>query len=112
MSIIVIEEGAANGTDLVVNEARNNPLARAKAEGRPIQEVFDLGDDFALAGVAIRPVFDETKENLCFILVAAAGPVSKLVGVQAVPVIVGELARVPIAELKAKVKQVLQPEPQ
>lgn len=94
-----------------VNEARQNPLAKAKAEGRPIQDVFELGDDFALAGLAIKPVWeDEKKEVVCFVLVVAAGPSSKLVGVRAVPVIIGELARIPLADLKAGVKAVLQPE--
>ena len=96
-----------------MGEHHGNPLARAKAEGRQITQVFDLGDDFALVGISIQPVWaDETKESLCFVLMAAAGPTSKLVGVQAVPVVVGELARISVADLKAKVKAVLQPETQ
>jgi len=109
MSIIVIEQGRPDGTDFVMGEHLDNPLAQAKKAGQRIVEVIDLGDDFGLAGISIRPTWDETKENLCFVLVVAAGPTSKLVGIQAVPVVVGELARIPIADLRASVARALQP---
>lgn len=109
MAIVVIEQGRPDGTDFVMGEHHSNGLSQAKKAGQRIIEVVDLGDDFGLAGISIKPVWDEAKENLCFVLVVAAGPTSKLVGIQAVPVAVGELARIPIAELRAAVARALQP---
>ena len=109
MGILVIEEGAPNGMDFVVGDHLVNPLSRAKEAGQQILKVVDLGDEYALANIQLQPAFDETKEHLCVLLVAVAGRNSPLVGLQAVPVVIGEVGRVKVADLKAGIAAALSP---
>lgn len=95
--------------DLVMGEHHLNGLSRAKASGQQIVKVIDLGDDFALAGAAIVPSFDEEKKHLCFLLVAQAGKNSQLVGLQIVPTVIAEVGRISIEELKAGITRALNP---
>lgn len=109
MSILVIEGGQPNGTDLVMGEANGNPLHRAKEAGQPIIKVVDLGDDFAMAGIRLMPAFDETKENLCVLLVIDAGKSSRLVGLTPIPTVIAEVGRISIAELKDGITKAMNP---
>lgn len=110
MRIEVIEGGHPNGTDLVVmGEHHTNGVAKAAATNQQIIRVVDLGDDFALAGCRLEVAWDETKENLCVLLVMDAGKNSRLVGLQVVPTLIGELGRIPVAELKAGITKAMVP---
>lgn len=111
MRIEVIEGGRADGTDLVVGEHLENPLAQAKRSGQRIVQVVELGGDFGLAGVSIVPMLAaDAADTLCLNLVVAAGPTSKLVGIQPVPVVLAELARIPVSKLREKLAAALKPE--
>lgn len=107
--VIVIEQGHPNGMDLVVGEHNTNGVAKAVSKGQQVIRVVDLGDDFALAGCRLECAFDESKENLCVLLVMDAGRNSRLVGLQVVPTLIGEVGRIPVAELKAGIVKALTP---
>jgi hypothetical protein len=93
-----------------VGEHHSNGLSRAKAAGQQIVKVVDLGDDFAMAGVQLLPVYtDETKDTLAFVVSVMAGRNSPLVGLQVVPTIVSEVGRISVAELKASISKALSP---
>lgn len=109
MAIIVIEQGRPDGTDFVMGEHHSNRLSQAKKAGQQIVKVLDLGDEYALASIQLVPVFDEQKENLCVLVVAMAGLNSRIAGLQMVPTVMGEIARMPVAELKAGIAKALQP---
>ena len=109
MAILVIEEGAANGTDLVMGDHHVNGFAKAKAADQKIVKVVDLGDDFGMAGVRLDVAYDETGEYLCVLLLLDAGKNSRVVGLQVVPTILAELGRIKIDTLKASIIEVLAP---
>lgn len=92
-----------------MGEHHLNGVSRAKAEGQAIIKVVDLGDDFAMAGCRLDVAYDETRENLCVLLVMDAGKNSRLVGLQVVPTLIAELGRIPVAELKAGIAKALTP---
>lgn len=104
MAILVIEEGAPNGVDLVLR----GPVNGVSKAQEPIK-VVDLGDDFALAGVRLDVAWDETRENLCVVLMVDAGRNSRLVGLQIVPTLIAEVGRVNIASLKEGIAEALSP---
>jgi hypothetical protein len=92
-----------------VGEHRVNGFSQAKAAGQQIIKVADLGDEFALKGVRLETVFDTDKEHLCVLLVVEAGKNSRLVGLQVVPTVVAELARIKISDLKAGIAEAISP---
>lgn len=92
-----------------MGDHHTNGVAKAKAAGQQIIKVVDIGDDFAIAGCRLDFAYDETQENLCVLLVLDAGKNSRLVGLQVVPTILAELARIPIAELKAGIAKATTP---
>jgi hypothetical protein len=88
-----------------------NGFSRAKAAGREIIKVVDLGDDFGLKGIRFETAFDSTKEHLCVLLVMDAGKNSSLVGLRVVPTVLAEVARISVADLKAGIAEALNPSP-
>lgn len=83
-----------------MGEHRNNVFSQAKAAGNQIVRAMDLGEGLALLGVQLMPVLDEAKENLVILLAAVGGRPSQLIPIEPRPVIVAELAKVPLASLR------------
>lgn len=92
-----------------MGEHRFNGFSQAKAAGQEIVKVADLGDDYALKGIRLETAFDATRENLCVLLVVEAGKNSRLVGLQVVPTIIGEVGRISLADLKAGIAEAIAP---
>lgn len=92
-----------------MGEHGSNGVAKAVAAGQPVIKVVDLGDDFAMAGIRLMPAFDDTKENLCVLLVIDAGKNSRLVGLTPIPTVIAEIGRISVAELKAGITQAMNP---
>lgn len=102
MGIVVIEEGAPNGTDLVVNEARKNPIAQAKARDEEIVTVAHLGDGFALLGLSLEPVMVDGKMQ-AFVVANCCKP-SAIVGIdRVVKVAMGKVGEIDLNGLKANI---------
>lgn len=108
MAIIVIEEGAPNGTDLVVGEHHTNGVARLNAVPQKRIPVLDVGESYVVAGVSIEPVlsFDsgEEENQLAVILTVVGGRKSELVPTIPVKLVIGELARIPLSKLREKLQ--------
>lgn len=81
-----------------------NPLAQAKAEGKPIVKVADIGDGLALAGCSVELAVDG-EGNLCVLAFAIGGRPSRLVPMEPVKVLVGELAKIPMADFKKAIEE-------
>jgi hypothetical protein len=115
MSIIVIEEGAPNGTDLVVGDHHLNPVARANAE--PVRHVraIPLGDGYVVIGLSLEPVMspnaDQDGDDFCAVLSLVGGRESSLMPTIPVKIILGELARLPLAMVKSKLAHAIDGEP-
>lgn len=102
--VTVIEGGNPNGTDLVVKEARVNPLAQAKARGEKIVDVASLGDGFGLIGLSIEPVVTDGK--LCAYVVVNACKPSPIVGIdKVVKVAIGKVGEIDLNKLKSDIAQ-------
>lgn len=92
-----------------MGDHHRNGISRAKAAGQQIINVADLGDGYALAGCKLECAFSPDGKDVCVLLVLAAGRNSQLVGLQAVPTVLAELGRIPIADLKAGIETALNP---
>ena len=102
MGIVVIEEGHPNGTDLVVGAHLRNPVAQANAAPQRRIEVLPIGENYVVAGVAIEPVLSDDKDHLCVVLSVVGGRASDLVPTIPVKLVLGELARVKLEDLRGK----------
>ena len=110
MAVIVIEQGAPNGTDLVLNEARYNPRANGTSKPPDPVRYIPIGDDYALLAVGIKPM-PTTDGELHSMLVASVGRVSVVAGIHDVVQIgLGILNKFPIAEIKRLHAEALEPE--
>ena len=100
---IVIEEGLhPNGMDLVMGEHRHNGVARANAvPQRPIN-VMPVGDGFVVAGISLEAMLSPDRDYLCAVLSVVGGRHSELVPMVPVKILLGELARVPLDQLREK----------
>ena len=103
MSIIVIEGGSPNGTDLVVGEANGNPIAQAKKRGEEIVKVAHIGDGFAILGVSLEAVPTEDGKLAVFAVMNGCKP-SAIVGIdRVVKIAVGKVGEIDINALKANI---------
>ena len=115
MAIIVIEEGAPNGTDLVMGDHLVNPVARANAE--PVKHVraIPLGDGYVVIGLSLEPMLspnaDQDGDDFCCVLSLVGGRESSLMPTIPVKVVLGELARLSLADVKSKLAQAIDGEP-
>src|SRR5262245_14529621 len=108
---ILVEEGLRpDGTDLVVGEHRFNPQGIAKAHARPVLKLatLDLGEDFQVSQ-EIRIISAIDGEDLCFVLSIFGGKSSLVAGAVGGPMILGEIGRIPIADLKARIASAMEP---
>lgn len=106
---ILIEEGLRpNGDDLVVSEHHLNPVARANAE--PVKHVraVPLGDGYVVIGLSLEPMLspsaDGETDDFCAVLSVVGGRESRLVPTIPVKVVLGELARLSMDAVKAKIQ--------
>lgn len=81
-----------------MSEHRTNPVAIANAVPKQIMNALDLGGGAAILGVQIVPVLDEKRENVVIVLVGVGGRKSDLIPLIPKPVILAELAKIPIAQ--------------
>lgn len=68
--------------------------------------VLQLGDGYVLAGVQLVPTLDE-EGNFCVVLAAICGRESTLVPIRPVQVFLGEVGKVSLESLKARVGEML-----
>lgn len=101
-----------------MGESRWNPNSIAKANGQPLPPknaqrvaVMNLGDDYVIVadGCAIRPAVNQSGE-VCFLLTAMAGKTSTIAGLQAGEFLIGEVGKIAVADLRAKIDRMLNPE--
>lgn len=93
-----------------MGEHNENPLSVAKKNGQQIVKVVDLGDDFGLVDIKLVPMFaDEEKKTLAIGVVVVAGPTSRIAGITPVPVVIAEVGRITVEELRSSVARALQP---
>lgn len=107
MAIVVIEEGAPNGTDLVLNEARFNPVAQANAVPQRMVPVMPLGDGYVALGVTLEPAITPDGDSFAVVLSFVGGRESSLVPTKPVKIVLGELARIPLVQLKERLANVI-----
>jgi hypothetical protein len=106
---ILVEEGLhPNGTDLV-KEARLNPVARANAEPQRMVRAIPLGEDLAVIGLALEPMIAEEDGEQYFaaVLSVIGGRESKFVPTVPVKLVLGELARLKLSDLREKLAQAI-----
>lgn len=104
MRIEVIEEGHPSGRDLVVmgKEARLNGVARANGVPQRQVAVMPIGEGYGILGLTLEPMLSEDKESFCAVLTVVGGRQSDLVPMVPVKLVLGELARVSVVDLRAK----------
>lgn len=88
-----------------MGQHRYNPVAQANSGPQQTVNVLDLGEDVALLGVMLRPVVDTVTNELVIRLEMVGGHASPILGGFAPkPVGIGELARLPLAQVRAVLK--------
>lgn len=111
---VIVEEGLMpNGTDLVVMGEHNlNGVALANAKAKAPVRYIDIGDGYGVIGVSVDPVLgldSDGSTDLCVILSVVGGKVSDLMPMQPVKLVLTELAKVPLPELRKKLEAALNP---
>jgi hypothetical protein len=104
MRIEVIEEGHPGGRDLVVmgKEARLNEIARANGVPQRHVAAMPIGEGYAVLGLTLEPMLSEDKESFCAVLTVVGGRQSDLVPMVPVKLVLGELARVSLTQLRER----------
>ena len=85
-----------------MGEHHLNGVARANAAPQRRIEVLPIGENYVVAGVAIEPVLSDDKDHLCVVLSVVGGRASDLVPTIPVKLVLGELARVRLEDLRGK----------
>lgn len=109
MRIEVIEGGRPDGTDFVMGAHHHNPIARANAEPQRMVPAISLGEGYAALGVTLEPMIAEEGDEkfFCAVLSVVGGRESKLVPLVPVKVILGELGRVKVSDLRLKLAEAI-----
>ncbi|RPJ39791.1 MAG: hypothetical protein EHM35_01405 [Planctomycetaceae bacterium] len=109
MGILVIEGGCANGMDLVVGDHRFNPVAQANGAPQRQVRVLPIGEDFVIIGLSIEPtiVMEGDEQSFAAVLSVVGGRESTLVPTIPVKLVLGELARIPLAQLRERLGAVI-----
>ena len=104
MGILVIEEGQPCGRDLVVGEHRHNPIAKANGAPQQMVRALPIGESYAVLGVTIEPtiVMEDGEQSFAAILTVVGGRHSDLVPTVPVKLVLGELARIKLPDLREK----------
>jgi len=101
---ILVEEGLhPNGMDLV-KEARLNPIAKANGAPQQMVRALPIGENYAVLGVTIEPtiVMEDGEQSFAAILTVVGGRHSDLVPTIPVKLVLGELARIKLPDLREK----------
>jgi len=101
MAIVVIEEGNPNGTDLVVGEHTLNPVAKANGVPQKFVRAIPIGEEYAVLGLSLEPMLSDD-EHLCAVLTVVGGRESSLMPTVPVKLVLGELGRISLADLREK----------
>lgn len=105
MAIEVIEGGRADGTDLVVGDHLLNPVAKANGVPQRMVRAIPIGEDYAVLGISLEPMLSagaEGEQDLCAVLTVVGGRESSLVPTVPVKLILGEVCRISLADLREK----------
>lgn len=81
-----------------MGEHKFNPVAQAHAQGKQMVRALDIGEGCALVGTQLIPRLDG--EELVVMLAAIGGKDSPIVGFEPKPVVLKEIARVPLLALR------------
>ncbi len=81
-----------------MGDHRFNPTARAVAEGKQVARALDIGENFALLGTQLIPIVQG--DDLAVYLAVVGGKESPISGLQPHPVILREIARVPLGNVR------------
>lgn len=104
MAILVIEEGAPNGMDLVMGDHLLNETALQHAAPRPVKmeraRIWPIGEGYAVTGFTLQPGVSAEGEVACLLIANVVKP-SQLVQVQTiVPVAIGILGKTTAQSLR------------
>jgi hypothetical protein len=105
MGILVIEGGRPDGSDFVMGDHHRNPVARANGAAQRHVQALRVGDGYAVLGLTLEPVLSPNAEGepeFCAVLSVVGGRESDLVPMVPVKMVLGELARIPLAALREK----------
>jgi hypothetical protein len=89
-----------------MGQHRTNPVAIANAVPQERVPVALLGEGYGLTGVSLIPTMDG-EGNLCVVVAAICGRQSELVPMKPVPVLLGEVAKIPLEALRKRIGQML-----
>ncbi len=107
---IIVEEGLhPNGMDLV-KEARLNGVARANAEPQRRVQALRIGEGYVVIGLSLEPVLSPSAEGepeFAAVLSLVGGRESELMPTMPVKMVVGELCRLSLSDLRAKLAGLL-----
>ena len=99
--VTVIEGGAPNGTDLVMGDHHLNSVAKANGVPQRMVRAIPIGEDYAVLGISLEPMLSEDG-HLCAVLTVVGGRESSLVPTVPVKLVLGELGRISLADLREK----------
>lgn len=87
-----------------MREARLNPVAQANAEPQRTVRAISLGEDYAALGLTLEPMLveEDGEKYFCAVLSVVGGRESQFVPMVPVKLVLGELARVPLSQLREK----------
>jgi hypothetical protein len=89
-----------------MGQHHRNPTAIANNVPRKEISVIPIGGGYAVAGLTLAPLLD-SEGNLCAVLSVVAGRISDLVPFQPMPLVLGELCKIPQAQLRQKIAEML-----
>lgn len=98
-----------------MGQHHHNGNSIRKAAGLPMPPkdqptmILPLGDDYVCLGFALDPAIDKDG-NVCALLSVIAGKHSPIAGITAGKFMIGELGKLPIANVKTMVDRMLNPE--
>ncbi len=81
-----------------MREARFNPVAQAARDGKQLVRSLPIGDGYALLGTQLIPMIQG--DDLAVYLTVVGGKESPITGLEPKPVIIREIARVPLANVR------------
>jgi len=108
--VTVIEGGAPNGTDLVMGEHHVNPVAKANVVPQRMVRAIPLGEGYAVLGLSLEPMVSDD-EHLCAVLTIVGGRESSLVPTIPVKLVLGELGRISLSDLREKLGKAIDGKP-
>jgi len=110
MAIQVIEGGRPDGADLVIGDHHVNPVAKANGVPQKFVRAIPLGEGYAVLGLSLEPMLSDD-EHLCAVLTVVGGRESSLMPTVPVKLVLGELGRISLSDLREKLGKAIDGKP-